>query len=110
MNSFICDALPGRVVFGYVTRERLADEIKRFNCSRALILSTAHRQNAAYHSPGFTLGCQNKRSATWHFGPIDAARELAKRIFSSIYDADSMFYGMRSVHLKQNVKQFRHHG
>ncbi|MBV8416601.1 MAG: iron-containing alcohol dehydrogenase, partial [Verrucomicrobia bacterium] len=47
MNNFSYDALPGRVLFGSGTRERLADEIKRLNCAHALILATPRHETAA---------------------------------------------------------------
>ena len=47
MNNFSHDALPGRVLFGSGTRERLADEIKRLNCAHALILATPRHGTAA---------------------------------------------------------------
>jgi maleylacetate reductase len=47
MNSFAYEALPGRVLFGAGTRERLGDEIKRLNCARALVLSTPRQQDTA---------------------------------------------------------------
>lgn len=47
MISFIYDALPGRVLFGLGTRERLFSEIERLGCSRALILSTPGHEDQA---------------------------------------------------------------
>src|SRR5690348_14979434 len=40
MIDFTYDVLPGRVLFGAGSRDRVSAEIERLTCSRALVLST----------------------------------------------------------------------
>ncbi|KAI5475346.1 iron-containing alcohol dehydrogenase [Pseudohyphozyma bogoriensis] len=40
MQPFVYNALPGRVLFGWGTTSKVAEEIKRLGCSKALILTT----------------------------------------------------------------------
>jgi maleylacetate reductase len=40
MRPFVYNALPGRVVFGVGTLQRLPEELKRLGCNRALVLTT----------------------------------------------------------------------
>jgi maleylacetate reductase len=47
MDAFEYTALPGRVVFGFGTVARVADEMSALGCSRALVLSGPQRTNAA---------------------------------------------------------------
>jgi alcohol dehydrogenase class IV len=46
MRPFIYNALPGRVVFGVGTLQRLPEEVKRLGCSRALVLSTKFQEQS----------------------------------------------------------------
>lgn len=47
MQSFIYDGLPCRVIFGSGTVGKVADEIDRLSCQRALVLSTPEQKEAA---------------------------------------------------------------
>jgi maleylacetate reductase len=40
MQPFVYNGLPSRVVFGFGTLDRVADEVRRLGCRRALVLST----------------------------------------------------------------------
>jgi maleylacetate reductase len=40
MRSFVYSALPGKVLFGFGTIDKVADEIRQLGCRRALVLST----------------------------------------------------------------------
>ena len=44
MKSFVYNAMPGRVVFGFGVLDRLAEEARGQGCSRVLVLSTAGRR------------------------------------------------------------------
>jgi maleylacetate reductase len=47
MTSFTYNGLPGRVIFGAGSRDRLAQEIEQLGCTRALILSTSGHEREA---------------------------------------------------------------
>jgi maleylacetate reductase len=47
MDPFVYTALPARVVFGFGTLARVADEIARLGCGRALVLSTPQQMGEA---------------------------------------------------------------
>jgi alcohol dehydrogenase class IV len=47
MEAFVYSALPGRVVFGRGTLERIADEVQQLGCERAFVLSDAHHAEGA---------------------------------------------------------------
>jgi hypothetical protein len=40
MHSFVCSALPGQVLFGFGSIDKVADEIRHLGCRRALVVST----------------------------------------------------------------------
>jgi len=46
MRPFVYNALPGRVVFGVGTLQRLPEEVKRLGCKRALVLSTPFQEQS----------------------------------------------------------------
>jgi hypothetical protein len=46
MQSFVYNALPGRVIFGHGTVSALKAEIERAGCTRALLLSTPEQAAA----------------------------------------------------------------
>src|SRR5262249_54071986 len=39
-HSFVYSALPGKVLFGFGTIDKVADEIRQLGCRRSLVLST----------------------------------------------------------------------
>lgn len=47
MQPFTYEALPQRVVFGWDTLDRVAEEVERLGCRRALVLSTPEQREAA---------------------------------------------------------------
>lgn len=47
MRSFVYTALPARVVFGSGTLARVADEVRRLGCGRALVLATPPQERDA---------------------------------------------------------------
>ena len=47
MQPFVYTALPAKVIFGFGTLARVADEIRELGCRQALILSTPHQQAEA---------------------------------------------------------------
>ena len=47
MRPFVYNALPARVVFGVGTIGQVADEVRRLDCRRALILSTPQQRSEA---------------------------------------------------------------
>jgi maleylacetate reductase len=47
MEGFTYTGLPARVIFGTGTRSRLAEELSRLGCARALVLSTPEQSEAA---------------------------------------------------------------
>src|SRR6266478_2898250 len=47
MDAFILEWLPGRVVFGPGTLDRLAQEIEQLGANRALVLSTPQQEALA---------------------------------------------------------------
>jgi alcohol dehydrogenase class IV len=47
MQPFIYTGLPSKVIFGFGTLDRVADEIRALGCSRALVLSTPQQVDAA---------------------------------------------------------------
>ncbi|BGO94667.1 hypothetical protein NBRC10512_004903 [Rhodotorula toruloides] len=46
MQPFVYNALPARVIFGWGTVSKVAEEVKRLGCSRALVLTTPHQVEA----------------------------------------------------------------
>lgn len=46
MQSFVYNALPGRVIFGQGTVSALKSELERAGCTRALLLSTPEQAAA----------------------------------------------------------------
>ena len=49
MHSFVYSALPGKVLFGFGTIDKVADEIRQLGCRRALVLSTPQQAPQAEH-------------------------------------------------------------
>ena len=47
MRPFVFTALPAKVIFGFGTLARVADEIRELGCRQAMILSTPHQQAEA---------------------------------------------------------------
>lgn len=47
MREFVYDALPGRVVFGVGSLDRLAEEVERLGVAKALVLSTPQQRDQA---------------------------------------------------------------
>ena len=47
MQPFVYTALPAKVIFGFGTLARVADEVRELGCRRALVLSTSHQQAEA---------------------------------------------------------------
>jgi maleylacetate reductase len=47
MQPFVYTALPAKVIFGFGTLARVADEVRELNCRRALVLSTLPQQAKA---------------------------------------------------------------
>lgn len=45
MQPFVYNALPARVIFGFGTLDKLASEIQKLGCSKALILTTPQQVN-----------------------------------------------------------------
>jgi maleylacetate reductase len=52
MQPFIYNALPGRVIFGTGTLDRVAEEVKALGCSRALVLTTAEQAETGQQLAG----------------------------------------------------------
>lgn len=76
MRGFAYTALPGRVVFGSGTRERLPDEVRALGATRALVLSTRGRAETAealLQSLG-PLGAGTFAGATMHT-PVEVTEE-----------------------------------
>ena len=48
MNAFLYQQPASRVVFGFRSLERLADEVARLDCARALVLSTPEQRSDAH--------------------------------------------------------------
>jgi len=46
MQPFIYASAPSRVVFGFGTLDRVADEVRALGCGRALVLSTPQQADA----------------------------------------------------------------
>jgi maleylacetate reductase len=47
MRSFVYTALPGKVLFGFGTMDKVAEEVRLLGCQRALVLSTPQQQEEA---------------------------------------------------------------
>jgi len=84
MREFAYEALPGRVVFGVGSLDRLADEVERLGVAKALVLSTPQQRQQA-EDVAARLGARSAGvydKAEMHV-PIDvakAAREEAQRL------------------------------
>ncbi|MGO9454052.1 MAG: maleylacetate reductase [Candidatus Binataceae bacterium] len=84
MLRFIYQALPGRVIFGASSLDRLPDEIQRLGASRALVLSTPEQRDQA-QAVAQRLGARAAGmfdQAVMHvpIATANAAREEAKRL------------------------------
>src|ERR1700751_6391214 len=44
MHSFVYTALPSKVLFGFGTLDKVADEVRLLDCRRALVLSTPQQE------------------------------------------------------------------
>jgi maleylacetate reductase len=44
MHAFVYTGLPSKVLFGFGTRDRVADEVRLLDCRRALVLSTPQQE------------------------------------------------------------------
>jgi maleylacetate reductase len=55
MRAFVYTGLPSKVLFGFGTRDRVADEVRLLGCRRALLLSTPQQEVQANDLAG-TLG------------------------------------------------------
>jgi len=84
MLRFTYQALPGRVIFGAGSLERLPDEIQLLGASRALVLATREQRDQA-HAVAGRIGARAVgvfSQATMHVpvATAEAAREEAKRL------------------------------
>ena len=76
MQPFTYEALPGRVVFGFDTSDRIAEEVERLNCKTALVLSTPN-QAAGAEKLRTMLGGVGKSGYGREMG-FDAMREYTQ--------------------------------
>ena len=51
MHAFVYTALPSKVLFGFGTLDKVADEVRMLGCRRALVLSTPQQVAQAEISP-----------------------------------------------------------
>ena len=84
MLEFLHDALPGRVVFGAGSLERLPDEVARLGAARALVVSTpGHRQfaeDAAERLAARAAGIWDGAKMHAPLENVEAARAEARRL------------------------------
>jgi alcohol dehydrogenase class IV len=84
MLSFTYEALPGRVVFGVGSLERLAQEVERLGASRALVLSTPGQRRLAEDAAGqlgaLAAGIYDRAVMHVPLETAQAAREEARRL------------------------------
>src|SRR5208282_5571196 len=84
MLRFIYQALPGRVIFGAGSLDRLRDEIQRLGASRALVLSTPEQrdqaQAVAQRLGSRATGVFDQAAMHVPIATANAAREEAKRL------------------------------
>src|SRR4051794_40708300 len=84
MLSFVYDAVPGRVVFGPGSLDRLADEVARLDIAKALVLSTPEQrglaEDAARRLGERSAGIYDR--AVMHV-PIETARD-ARRLAAEL--------------------------
>jgi len=84
MPSFVYDALPGRVVFGAGSLERLPDEVDRLSVARVLLVSTpGHRhlaEDAAERLGDRAVGIWDRARMHVPIENAEAARAEARRV------------------------------
>ncbi len=84
MDAFEYTPLQGRVVFGYGTLARVAEELSLLGCSRAFVLSDAHHANAATRKLLDVLGNHAvgvSTDAAMHT-PVDVTERVLERVTS----------------------------
>lgn len=84
IESFVHTALPGRVVFGHGTLDRLATEVASLRCRRALVVSTPGRKRLAETIAARLgdLGAGVFAGATMH-SPVEVT-DAAMRVVSEL--------------------------
>jgi maleylacetate reductase len=90
VGPFEYTALPARVVFGFGTLSRAADELRSLGCDRAFVLSDAHHANGAAASLKDVLGnrCVDLSTDAAMHTPVDVTERVATRVADS--DADCL--------------------
>jgi maleylacetate reductase len=85
VDSFEYTALPGRVIFGFGTLPRIADELRSLGCQRAFVLSGAHHANDAVARLKEVLGdqCVSFSSEAAMHTPVDVTERVAERVAAS---------------------------
>ena len=68
MHAFVYTALPSKVLFGFGTLDKVADEVRMLGCRRALVLSTpqqvAQAEDLAAKLGDLSSGPSRKRPCT----------------------------------------------
>ncbi len=84
MRAFAYEALPGRVVFGVGSLDRLAEEVERLGVAKALVLSTPqqreHAEDVAARLGARSAGVFDKAEMHVPIEVARAARDEAKRL------------------------------
>jgi alcohol dehydrogenase class IV len=88
VDSFEYTALPGRVIFGFDTLPRVADELRSLGCQRAFILSGAHHADDAVARLKDVLGdrCVGFSSEAAMHTPVDVTQRVAESVAASRAD------------------------
>ena len=104
METFEYTALPARVIFGFGTLPRIADEVAALGCKRAFVLSDPHHATAAaarlMDALG-KLGVQLSTDAVMHTPTDVTERVMAKLVATEsaqrVIDDAVQLHGARGV-------------
>ena len=104
MQSFVYNALPAKVVFGFKTIARTADELRALGVSRALVLSTAGRTRQA-QTLAQSLGssCVGAFSGAVMHAPVEATQRALQVVREKRADCTIALGGGSAIGLGKSI-------
>lgn len=104
MQSFVYNALPAKVVFGFKTAARSADEVRALGASRALVLSTAGRARQA-EALAESLGslCVGAFAGAVMHAPVEATQRALQVVQEKRADCMVALGGGSAIGLSKSI-------
>lgn len=104
MQSFVYNALPAKVIFGFKTIARTADELRALGASRALVLSTAGRARQA-QALAQSLGssCVGAFSSAVMHAPVEATQRALQVVREKRADCTIALGGGSAIGLGKSI-------